>query len=268
MKSIALRSLFHPAQGLLAFAIWCAFGGTAFAQPAALAAAYREQVVQQLSVPPDEALRYAALALAALQRAGAALAVPQYVAVVDRSPQVQAILLYWFPTGEAASLIGASPVSTGRVGQFDHFETPLGVFDHSTANPDFRAEGTVNAVGFRGYGAKGMRVYDLGWQQATRGWGKGGQSTMRLQMHATDPVFAEPRLGSVQSKGCIRIPATLNRLLDHFGVLDADYASATADGKPRWVLKDDRQPIADAGRYLVVVDSQREARPEWSPAPP
>ncbi len=268
MKPIARRCLVHPLQGLCVFALWCALGGTALAQPAALAAAYREQVAQQRVVPPDEALRYAALALEALQEAGVALTVPQYVAVVDRNPQVQAILLYWFPPGEAATLIGASPVSTGRVGQFDHFETPLGVFDHASANPDFRAEGTVNAFGFRGYGAKGMRVYDLGWQQATRGWGKGGQSTMRLQMHATDPVFAEPRLGSVQSKGCIRIPATLNRLLDHFGVLDADYANPMPDGKPRWVLQDDRQPVADAGRYLVVVDSLRDARPDWSPAPP
>ncbi|WP_237288539.1 L,D-transpeptidase [Variovorax sp. PAMC 28711] len=181
---------------------------------------------------------------------------------------MQAILVYWFPVGETASLIGASPVSTGRVGQYDHFETPLGVFDHATANPDFRAEGTVNAFGFRGYGAKGMRVYDLGWQQATRGWGKGGESAMRLQMHATDPVLAESKLGSVQSKGCIRIPATLNWLLDHFGVLDADYAGATSDGNPRWVLQDDRQPVPDAGRYLVVVDSLREARAVWSPAPP
>ena len=144
-------------------------------------------------------LHYAELAREQFQRAGVPL-LGSHVAVVDRSPQVQAILVYWVALGEPALLIGASPVSTGRVGQFDHFETPLGVFDHSLSNPDFRAEGTRNEFGFRGYGAKGMRVYDLGWQKARRGWGKGGDSTMRLQMHATDPVLAEHKLGSVQSR--------------------------------------------------------------------
>lgn len=46
---------------------------------------------------------------------------------------------------------------------------------------------------------------------------------MRLQMHATDPDLLERRLGSAQSKGCIRIPASLNRLIDCYGVLDAEY---------------------------------------------
>jgi len=259
--------VFHPAPILLVLALWLGCSATAAAQPADLAAAYLERVVQRLVVPPEEVVRYAELTLIQLEHSGVTLTASQYVAVVDRSPHVQAILVYWFALGQTASLVGASPVSTGRVGQFDHFETPLGVFDHAISNPDFRAEGTRNAMGFRGYGAKGMRVYDLGWQQATRGWGKGGASIMRLQMHATDPVLAELKLGSVQSKGCIRIPATLNRLLDHFGVLDADYATSATDEPPPWVLPRDRQPIADAGRYLVVVDSLREARPPWSPAP-
>ena len=251
--------------------------GSALAQPAELGVAYGNQVAQRLQVPSEEAVRYEALAREQLQRAGVSLTVSQYVAVVDRSPQVQAILLFWFPLTDAALLIGASPVSTGRVGQFDHFETPLGVFDHSLANPDFRAEGTKNEFGFRGYGVKGMRVYDLGWQQARRGWGRGGESSMRLQMHSTDPDLAESKLGSVQSKGCIRIPATLNRLLDHYGVLDAGYlppeaapgsaAERPAEGPSLWMLLPDRKPVAEAGRFLVVVDSQRDARPAWSPAP-
>lgn len=271
VKQTAQRLFFalRPALFVLA-SLACA--GTAVAQPAELSVAYREQVPQRLDLPPDAVLHYAELAREQFQRAGVPLLGSQYVAVVDRSPQVQAILVYWVALGEPALLIGASPVSTGRVGQFDHFETPLGVFDLSLSNPDFRAEGTRNEFGFRGYGAKGMRVYDLGWQKARRGWGKGGDSTMRLQMHATDPVLAEHKLGSVQSKGCIRIPAALNRLLDHFGVLDADYetaasASALAEGTPPWVLAQDRRPISDAGRYLVVVDSQRDTRPDWSPAP-
>ena len=102
----------------------------------------------------------------------------------------------------------------------------LGVFAHSLDNPDFRAEGTLNSNGIRGYGAKGMRVFDFGWQRVPKGWGDGAVSEMRLQMHATDPDLLERRLGSAQSKGCIRIPATLNRFLDRHGVLDADYERA------------------------------------------
>ena len=111
-----------------------------------------------------------------------------------------------------------------------HYETPLGVFDHTIANRDFRAEGTENSLGIQGYGDKGIRVYDLGWQRARRTW-KPGEGHMRLQMHATDARYLEPRLGTVQSMGCIRIPATLNALIDHYGILDADYDRATASNR-------------------------------------
>jgi hypothetical protein len=55
-------------------------------------------------------------------------------------------------------------------------------------------------------------------------------------MRATEPDLLERRLGSAQSKGCIRIPATLNWLIDHYGRLDADYDQAATDGKPLWML--------------------------------
>lgn len=232
-----------------------------------LALTYQTQVDNRLSVPPDEVQRYGALALDMLLASGMTPVPAQYVAVVDRSPHVQAIFIYWMATDATPVLIGASPVSTGRPGQFDHFETPIGVFEHSLKNPDFRAEGTRNKLGIRGYGNKGLRVFDFGWQQAQRGWGNRATSEMRLQMHATDPDLLEKRLGSVQSKGCIRIPATLNRFLDHFGVLDADYESSTAPGPRLWVLSPTREPVPDAGRYLIVVDTVRSARPDWSPAP-
>jgi hypothetical protein len=135
------------------------------------------------------------------------------------------------------------------------------------SNPDFRAEGTKNEFGIRGYGVKGMRVYDFGWQQATRGWGGGGTSTMRLQLHATDPDILERRLGSVQSKGCIRIPASLNRLIDQYGLLDADYERGLAEGKKYWLLLPQRTPVSTPGRYMIVVDTQRKQRPAWSPKP-
>lgn len=235
--------------------------------PGALAQAYRAQVDNRLDVPAAEQLRYGRLAQDALTRAAAAMDTGQYVVVVDRDPWVQALLLFWRSGQGEWTLVGASPVSTGRPGSFDHFETPAGVFPHSLDNPDFRSEGTPNAEGIRGYGAKGLRVFDFGWQQVPKGWGDGTVSQMRLQMHATDPDLLERRLGSAQSKGCIRIPAALNRFIDRHGVLDADYDSARRAGRKLWVVEDNPQAVDGAGRYLVVVDSGRDERPDWSPAP-
>lgn len=97
-----------------------------------------------------------------------------------------------------------------------------------------------------------QRVVDFGWQSAERGWGKGGVSRMRLQMHATDPDVLEPRLGRVASEGCISIPATLNVFLDGYGILDADYEEAIAAGKAQWVTRPaPRQTIPWPGQYCV-----------------
>lgn len=245
----------------------CMAAGPAQAQPATLQQAYADRVVQQLAVPAGELVLYDALLEAALVQAGLDSLEPQYIALVDRNPQVQAILILWRTAGRPSWLIGASPVSTGKVGSNNHFETPLGVFLHGTANPDFRALGTRNALGFRGYGSKGTRIYDLGWQQARRGWGKGGISTMRLQMHATDADLAQPLLGTVRSEGCIRIPDSLNRLLDLFGVLDAEYQADGIPAAAARVLDPARTPVQQAGRYIVVVDSLRGERPAWAPLP-
>ena len=239
----------------------------AFETPLELAGLYRLEVDRQLQVPAEDGQRYAVQAEEALARAGARLTAAQYLLVVDRNPHVQAILLYWRSQAGGYTLVGASAVSTGRPGTFDHFETPLGVFEHSLQNPDYRAEGTRNSLGVRGYGVKGMRVYDFGWQQAARGWGKGAVSVMRLQMHATDPDHLEGRLGSWQSKGCVRIPASLNRFIDRRGLLDASYREAPAGDARLWVLQADADTPVDAGRYLVVVDSMQVQRPVWSPGP-
>jgi hypothetical protein len=192
---------------------------------------------------------------------------PQYVVLVDRNPFVQAIAIYWVGSDRTFHFIGASPVSTGKPGSFDHFITPTGIFVHSIDNPDFRAEGTRNENGILGYGRKGMRVYDFGWQQARRGWDSRGEGTMRLQMHATDPEFLDSRLGTVQSKGCIRVPATLNTFIDRHAILDADYEQAMADGRTFSVLSTRRKPTPWPGRYLVIIDSGRTSRPQWSPLP-
>jgi hypothetical protein len=243
------------------------FIGWALDSDIEMATRYKMQVDRFLVVPEPETRKYAKLASEALSNAGLLLSQSQYVVVVDRDPNVQALLLYWRSASGEFRLVGASPVSTGRPGSYEHFETPVGVFDHSTANLDFRAEGTRNGEGIRGYGEKGMRIYDLGWKRVPRGWGDGSVSEMRLQMHATDPDLLERRLGSVQSKGCIRIPATLNRLIDHYGLLDADYDQALREGRKLWMLDAQREPVPDPGRYVIVVDSERQDRPDWAPAP-
>lgn len=239
----------------------------ALASPAPLAAEFAQQVASRLLMPDDEQLAYGARLQDALTAAQVTLAAPQFIVLVDRSPNVQAALLYWGSVERGWQFIGASPVSTGLPGRYEHFLTPLGVFDHSLANPDFRAEGTKNKLGFRGYGVKDMRIYDFGWIESPRGWGDGAMGELRLQMHSTDPVLAEPRLGTAQSEGCVRIPATLNDFIDRHGLIDEDYDRALAEGDTLWVLRKDRTPVSSPGRYLVVVDTQREARPDWSPLP-
>ena len=186
--------------------------------------------------------------------------------VIDRAPLVQAAFVLLLSPTDGWHWLGATLVSTGKVGSFEHFVSPLGVFLHTPDNPDFRSAGTYNSNRIRGYGERGMRVYDFGWQLAERGWGEGGRSKMRLAMHATDPDRLAQRLGTVASEGCIRIPATLNRFLDVHGVLDADYEALATSDKPPRILRPDRQPLPWPGRYLVIIDSQASERPAWSSA--
>ena len=232
-----------------------------------MATVFTHQVSLRLSPPQNVQISYAQDLQNALDGAGITVSTPQYVILVDRNPFVQAVFLYFGSTQVGWVFIGASPTSTGLPGEFDHFLTPLGVFGHSLTNLDFRAEGTQNEFGFRGYGEKGMRVYDFGWVKSEQGWGKHGVSEMRLQMHATDPQFAESLLGIPRSKGCIRIPATLNDFIDRYGLLDADYALAQEQGRHFWVIRPDRTPVHNAGRYLIVIDSGGSVRPFWSPLP-
>lgn len=224
-----------------------------------LADVFVAEVDRRLAPGAQEVIEWRGLLQRAFAVAGVAVPDGQFVLMVDRAPHAQAAVLWWLPPQggfDAARVVGASPVSTGRASGYDHFETPLGVFPHTLANPDFRAEGTPNAQGICGYGARGMRVFDFGWQRGWRGWGGGGWGQMRLQVHATDPQRLEPRLGTQQSKGCIRIAASLNRFLDRHGVLDADYDAAVARGESFWVLRSDRLMTPWAGRWLVVVDRE------------
>ena len=250
---------------LLAFC-WVLPAMSCFAQDGTqLAPVYAAEVDRKLNLPDAEQRFYAQTLSKLLAEKNIDAA--QYLVLVDRNEFVQAAMIYWMSTEREFYFIGASPVSTGKPGRFDHFTTPVGVFVHTIDNPDFRAEGTRNELGIRGYGRQGMRIFDFGWQQATKGWGKGGDGTMRLQMHATDPDILESRVGTAQSKGCIRIPASLNVFIDHHGILDADYDQALASGQDLWVLSKNRQPTPWSGRFLIVVDTERTARPEWSGLP-
>lgn len=237
--------------------------GAQAADPSPDASDFEREVNLRLEVPAQEQEAYAGLLQAALAQAGVDAAA-QYFVLVDRSANVQAGILFWRSPEGAWRFIGASPVATGIPGGFEHFLTPLGVFEHSLANPDFRAEGTRNALGICGYGRKGMRVYDFGWVDARRTWGSRSMGRLRLQMHATDSQRLEPLLGRRHSKGCIRIPATLDLFIDRYGLLDADYEAAVRAGHPQWVLRPDRQPTAWPGRWLVVVESSRGMRPDWA----
>jgi hypothetical protein len=231
-------------------------------------AVFAHEVTRRLHVPLADQHAYGERLQAALDEHDLGELAGEFVILVDRAANVQALFIYFRAMpDEPWRMIGASPVATGRPGEFDHFLTPLGVFTHTPDNMDFRAEGTMNQNNIRGYGKRDMRIYDLGWVDGERGWGKGGFSQMRFQMHATDPDRLEPLLGIRHSKGCVRIPASLNVFIDHHGIIDAEYEALVASGKSLWVLHSDRQPTPWAGRFIVVVDSERKTRPAWSPAP-
>ncbi|VWD32711.1 hypothetical protein BCO71033_04006 [Burkholderia contaminans] len=229
---------------------------------------FTQEVTRRLNVPASEQRAYGERLQKALADADLGDLAGEYIAMVDRAPNVQALFIYFRATpANAWMMIGASPVGTGLPGKYDHFLTPLGVFHHSPDNMDFRAEGTTNENGIRGYGHRDMRIYDFGWVDGERGWGKGGVSAMRFQMHATDPDRLEALLGIRHSKGCVRIPASLNTFFDQHGLLDDDYQARVEAGKSLWVLRRDRDITPIAGRYLVVIDSARKTRPAWSPLP-
>jgi len=71
----------------------------------------------------------------------------QYTVLVDRNPYVQAAMIYWMSADGKFHFIGASPVSSGKPGKFEHFITPTGVYEHTVQHPDYRAEGTRNKFG-------------------------------------------------------------------------------------------------------------------------
>lgn len=226
-----------------------------------LQAALAHDVPHLVTRTPASDANWIALARAELAGASAAIDRPQLIVVVDRSPRVQQLaILLAAPAADDWRVIGGTKVSTGSMGRFDHYITPRGVFHVTPAILGFRAEGTLNENGIRGLGAKGMRVWDFGWQVAAKGWhadpGKPDRTPIRLMLHATDPDKLEQRIGQPASQGCIRIPSAMNRFLDHHGVLDLEYERAAAtEIRFRALLPRDRDPSPLAGNTLVVIDS-------------
>ncbi|MBS0560045.1 MAG: hypothetical protein JSR21_08330 [Proteobacteria bacterium] len=108
-----------------------------------------------------------------------------------------------------------------------------------------------------------MRVWDFGWVPARKGWRADGETgDIRLLMHATDPDVLEQRIGRPASKGCVRITAALNRFLDRYGVLDAEYEMlAATDPRYAALLAPDREPTLLAGDLLVIIDTAAPKRP-------
>jgi hypothetical protein len=181
----------------------------------------------------------------------------QFFLLVDRNHEVQKAFLAFYDVAEGkVTLIGCEKISTGNPKRRGYFETPTGVFENKPANMSYRALGTKNSKGWRGLGAKGSRVWDLGWQRTVKG--RGEPMDIRMLVHATDPEFGESRLGTVQSEGCIRIPSQFNRFLDYHGVLDREYEGSV---KAKYVLLAKRELIPFAGKFVVVIDSGEFQKP-------
>ena len=182
----------------------------------------------------------------------------QYFVYADRNPEKQIVLVCLFDSAtKKTAIIGADKISTGTPERPGYFITPTGVFENSIANPSYRALGTKNQEGWRGFGVKNSRVWDFGWQETIKK--NNEKMEIRLLMHATDPDFGEKRLGEVDSKGCVRISAKLNKFLDHYGILDKDYEANKHLKNISWVLAADREPTALAGKYLFIGDSRTAA---------
>lgn len=226
--------------------------------PHELAQSYASRVPQSLRLPGGETRLYAGMAELQLMLHPQALDAPQYVLVVDRCPNVQAAFLFWRLVAGSYQLIGASPASTGCQASSDHFETPQGVFEHVDVDGRPVAAGCESASP-PSCRRDGHRVYDFGVQRARLASGTGRPRDMRLQMRAADRA-AERYLGVPGSDGCILLPASLIDFVDDFGLLDGPGEGRAPRRPPRHVL-----PFR--GRHLLVVDSERDERPSWSPSP-
>jgi hypothetical protein len=141
-----------------------AFAGFAAEDGTVLASKFSEEVSRRLVVPAEEQQMYGDLldkALTDRYMPGA-----QYVVIVDRSPLVQAAMIYWMAPDRAFHFIGASPVSTGLPGKFEHFRTPLGCLSILRIIRIFVPRGRRMSLGCVGMGARGCGFMTSGGRVA------------------------------------------------------------------------------------------------------
>jgi hypothetical protein len=181
----------------------------------------------------------------------------QYFVYSDRNPQKQKIMVGFFQEKvPQITVIGWDNISTGNPKRRGYFITPTGVFKNSAKIVGYRALGTKNDKGWRGLGKKNSRVWDFGWQETKYLYGgRNLNRKIRLLLHATDPEFGEPRLGKVDSKGCVRISGKLNYFLDYYGILDLDYENNIENGMIEYLLRSDRKTVKFPGQFMIIGDS-------------
>lgn len=196
---------------------------------------YARDVTPRLHLPADDVRLYGSIAEWQMCGSGRDMLDPQYLLVIDRNPNVQAALLVWRLWSGSYELVGASPVAAGP--------NPL---DAAQSAGDLLVQ--VGANGRRGR----ARVYEFASAVQLQ---ESASTAVRVQLRSA-PTGDEDRLGAPCPDGCILLPASLVSFLDEYGILDQD-----APGRTQ------RHVLPCRGRHLLLVDSERDDRPAWSPAP-
>ena len=207
--------------------------------PRELSQRFDAAVAQRLQVPQNEAAIYASLAEVELSAHRGVGPQPQYLLVVDSCPFIQTAFLFWRLLPGRYQLVGATPASTGNPQRPGCLETPCGVFPQGSAWDAGRAQAA--------------RVYDFGTQRA-RIAGSAGYGALQLQARAA-VGRSRALLGTAQSDGRVLLPPSLVAFLDGHGVLDGQRSEARSP---------QGEPVPFAGRYLVVIDSERDEKPDWA----
>lgn len=215
--------------------------------PTEITQAFQREVARRLNVRQDDAALYGAMVEMQLAADHQSLLEPQYLLVIDSNPNVQVALLFWRLLPGVYQLLGAAPVSTGGPVRPDYFETPQGLFAQSD---ELQSAGSCERAPVPICRREGGRVFDFGWQRARRASRRGLPMPMRLQARAADHR-GERQLGTACSNGCVLMPASLLDFIDRYGLLDGDAPHPLPLRVPY------------RGRYMLVVDSEREDRPDW-----
>ncbi|HET9020025.1 MAG TPA: hypothetical protein VFN46_10580, partial [Acetobacteraceae bacterium] len=114
-----------------------------------LRASLAAEVPRQAGCGQDTSLTWIIPVQAALRAAGVGIDRPQLIVAVDRNPRHQRMCLLLARPHASWDVIGGDHVSTGQDGRHGYFITPTGVFPHTAAILDWRAEGTFNENGIR-----------------------------------------------------------------------------------------------------------------------